>query len=167
MKAPKLVACGNCNSMAKKILFESAVHQFATAGRRLASERHTTDPAWSSRLGSWVRHLRFVYSRPHGMVVSWTTPSPGEYLVKFEGAQFYTRGDLPPPGTRVRKSLLANGDEYMRKNREFSMINSGRRSQLPAYHSQMRRSVSFSPPRLTFMMVGHPPCSLPKLMWSK
>ena len=105
--------------MPKKILFESAVHQFVTAGRRLASENRSLDALWSSKLRDWIKDLQFAYTRPHGMLITWTGPSHGELLVKFDGARFYTRGDLFSTRSEASKALTAEGDECMQRNRDF------------------------------------------------
>lgn len=105
--------------MPKKILFESAVHQFVAAGRRLASEHRSSDPLWSSKLRDWIRDLQFAYVRPHGMLIKWTTPSRGELLVKFDGARFYTRGDLSSARSEDSELLTVRGDDCMRLNRKF------------------------------------------------
>lgn len=105
--------------MPKKIFFESAVNQFLAAGRRLALQGGTVDPLWSSKLRGWIRDLQFVYSRPHGMVVVWKSPSQGEILVKFDAAHFYTRGDVASAKAEKKYAQTKDGDGCMRRNREF------------------------------------------------
>jgi len=77
--------------MPKKIIFESAVYQFASAARRFAESLPRTNPRQSERLAEWIADLTPEYPGPGGLLLRWSTPRPGEYLVPLKGARFYAR----------------------------------------------------------------------------
>ena len=63
--------------MPKKILYESAVHQFLWAGRRLREDLAATDPAAADRLAGWINALTLENPGPGGLRVAWPSPQPG------------------------------------------------------------------------------------------
>jgi 2-polyprenyl-3-methyl-5-hydroxy-6-metoxy-1,4-benzoquinol methylase len=82
--------------MPKKILYESAVHQFLWAGRRLREHLAMTDPAGAVRLAGWINSLIIENPGPGGVRIAWTVPTPGEHRIELKHAKFYTRGDAAP-----------------------------------------------------------------------
>lgn len=79
--------------MPKKIFYESAVHQFLWAGRRLKEDLAATDPAAATRLADWIHALTIENPGPGGVRIAWPTPQPGEHRLELKHAKFYTRGD--------------------------------------------------------------------------
>ena len=79
--------------MPKKILYESAIHQFLWAGRRLREDLAATDPAAASRLADWINALTIENPGPGGVRLAWPAPQPGEHRLELKSAKFYTRGD--------------------------------------------------------------------------
>lgn len=79
--------------MPKKILFESAVHQFLWAGSRLQARWRATSPENATRLAAWLGALHIENPAAGQLRLSWSTPSPGAHVVEFKPAKFYTRGD--------------------------------------------------------------------------
>src|SRR5437773_601046 len=79
--------------MPKKILYESAVHQFLWAGRRLKEDLAATDAAAAARLADWINALTIENPGPGGLRVAWPAPQPGEHRIELRNAKFYTRGD--------------------------------------------------------------------------
>lgn len=77
--------------MPKKIIFESAVFQFASAAKRLAESLGQGDQSHAERLLDWVAGLSPEYPGPGAIRLRWETPYPGEYVVSLKGARFYSR----------------------------------------------------------------------------
>lgn len=77
--------------MPKKIIFESAVFQFASAANRLAESLRRGDRAQAERLLVWVAGLSPEYAGPGAVRLRWDMPLPGEYLLSVKGARFYSR----------------------------------------------------------------------------
>lgn len=105
--------------MPKKILFESAVHQFASAGNRLQRQLNRVAPAEAERLARWIRDLDIEDNGPGTMRISWSRPAPGERHVEIKGARFYLRGDTAIHAEQQRNNALtAPGDRIMAENQE-------------------------------------------------
>ena len=79
--------------MPKKILYESAVHQFLWAGSRLQARWRNASPDDARRVAAWLRALQIENPGAGTMRLSWKEPSPGEHVVDFKSARFYQRGD--------------------------------------------------------------------------
>ena len=79
--------------MPKKILYESAVHQFLWAGRRLRENLAPATPADAKRLADWINALAIENPGAGQLRVAWTGPTAGNHLVTLKNAKFYTRGD--------------------------------------------------------------------------
>ena len=106
--------------MPKKILFESAVHQFLTAASRLRKALQPISPADAQRLATWVNELRLEHGGSSELHIAWQTPSPGEHTLEFRGAKFYTRGDTAAHAQRQAELGLADDDDrVMLANRAF------------------------------------------------
>ena len=106
--------------MPKKILYESAVHQFLWAGRRLREDLAATDPAEATRLAAWINALTIDNPGPGGVHVSWQTPRPGERRIELKNAKFYTRGDAAPHYRRQTEAgLTFTDDRIMAQNSTF------------------------------------------------
>ncbi len=107
--------------MPKKIIFESAVHQFVTATQEILEELKAKQDArfenWSKTVASW----KFEYKGPKVMLLSWSTPKPGEKLIEYSQAQFYTRGDSEKFVQKQREMDLigVSGDEVGKSNRTY------------------------------------------------
>jgi 2-polyprenyl-3-methyl-5-hydroxy-6-metoxy-1,4-benzoquinol methylase len=106
--------------MPKKILFESAVHQFLWAGRRLRERLAETDPAAAGQLSAWLNGLTLENPGPGLLVLRWSAPTAGEHRVEFKGAKFYTRGDAAAHSQRQQEAgLTFTDDKIMAQNRAF------------------------------------------------
>ena len=106
--------------MPKKILYESAIHQFLWAGRRLREDLAATDPAEATRLAAWINALTIDNPGPGGVHVSWQTPRPGERRIELKNAKFYTRGDAAPHYRRQTEAgLTFTDDRIMAQNSTF------------------------------------------------
>lgn len=106
--------------MPKKILFESAVHQFLSAAREFAeAERLLSDTnyhLWSQFILSMV----FAYPKPNYVRVEWKSPSVGHSIFSIEHVHFYTRGDNKESVTKQHSAgLLFIEDSIQNKNHEF------------------------------------------------
>lgn len=79
--------------MPKKILFESAVHQFAMAAKDLLSEIEKQKDQNLAIFRNCASSWKFSYNGPKQMLLKWDFPQPGESVIEFPGANFYVRGD--------------------------------------------------------------------------
>lgn len=79
--------------MPKKILFESAVHHFVTAGRRVL-QAHAGHPSLVLAWEDFLHSLTFTHPERGLFDVAWTSPTTGSARVDFLPAALYTRGDL-------------------------------------------------------------------------
>lgn len=106
--------------MPKKILYESAVHQFLWAGRRLREEMTATQPSEAARLAAWINELTIANPGPGAVRVAWTGPTPGERMIELKHAKFYTRGDAAPHYKRQQEAgLTFHDDKIMAQNKAF------------------------------------------------
>lgn len=106
--------------MPKKILYESAVHQFLWAGRRLREQLAVADPAAAGRLAAWLQALTIENPGGGQLRVAWSAPQAGEHLVALKGARFYTRGDAPPHSRKQTEAGLTFADDrVMAQNAAF------------------------------------------------
>lgn len=106
-------------TMPKKILFESAVHQFLWAGRRLRERLQArARPAEASTLADWLQALELINPGPGALLVRWSTPAPGEITLSLKSAKFYTRGDADAHARRQNDNgQLFSPDQTMVGNR--------------------------------------------------
>ena len=103
--------------MPKKIIYESAVHQFLWAGRRLREDLAAVEAA---RLADWINALTIENPGPGGLRIAWSTPTPGEHQLELKNAKFYTRGDAPPHYKRQTEAgLTFKADQIMAQNITF------------------------------------------------
>ena len=58
--------------MPKKILYESAVHQFLWAGKRLRLRLQAAEPADAGRLSAWIATLTIENPGPGRVRIAWT-----------------------------------------------------------------------------------------------
>jgi 2-polyprenyl-3-methyl-5-hydroxy-6-metoxy-1,4-benzoquinol methylase len=79
--------------MAKKIFFESGIHQLMSAAARYTSNLALKDPVSAGRVRQWVEKLEIQNLGQRRMQVSWTEILPGSRIVCLDEARFYTRGD--------------------------------------------------------------------------
>lgn len=106
--------------MPRKILYESALHQFMLAADRLRRRLSDTAPAEAKRLAEWTRSLSVERAGPDTMQVRWRTPSTGARIVHFGGAHFYTRGDSIDHQSRQRAAGMIGGNDRVKiANEEF------------------------------------------------
>jgi 2-polyprenyl-3-methyl-5-hydroxy-6-metoxy-1,4-benzoquinol methylase len=97
--------------MPKKILYESAVHQFLWAARRLGQHLETSAPADAERLGRWVRALTIENPGGRRVRIAWTDPQSGAHDIELQGAKFYTRGDSQPLAKQQTEAGLTFADD--------------------------------------------------------
>jgi 2-polyprenyl-3-methyl-5-hydroxy-6-metoxy-1,4-benzoquinol methylase len=106
--------------MPKKILYESAVHQFLWAGRRLRENLAKTSPAEAARLAGWINALTLANPGPGGLRIAWTAPQPGEHRLELKNARFYIRGDAAPFAQKQAEAGLPfHADRIMAQNIAF------------------------------------------------
>ena len=106
--------------MPKKILFESAVHQFLTAAKRRQEQLRSADPALAERVRRWVSAL--IIENPGGgrMRVAWLEPQADQHFIELKNARFYTRGDAEPHCRRQAEAgLIFAADRIMEQNVAF------------------------------------------------
>lgn len=103
--------------MPKKILYESAVHQFLWAGRRLREHLATASPGEAARLAGWINALTMANPGPGGLHIAWTAPQPGELRLELKNAKFYTRGDAAAFAQKQAEAgLTFHDDRIMAQN---------------------------------------------------
>jgi SAM-dependent methyltransferase len=106
--------------MPKKILYESAVHQFLWAAKRLRSQLEESAPTDAARLSSWVNALAIDNPGGGQVRIRWERPVAGEHLVPLKSAKFYTRGDSTTHYQKqVEAGLVFSDDQIMAQNRAF------------------------------------------------
>ena len=106
--------------MPKKILFESAVHQFAWAGRRLQSRWRNESPDKADRLAGWLRALQMENQGAGKLRLAWREPRAGEHVVDYHSAKFYLRGDTLVHAKLQRENGLEfAADRVMAANQSF------------------------------------------------
>jgi 2-polyprenyl-3-methyl-5-hydroxy-6-metoxy-1,4-benzoquinol methylase len=106
--------------MPKKILYESAVHQFLWAGKRLRLRLEPVEPARASTLAGWINQLTIENPGPGQVRVAWPGPVGGEHFIALKNAKFYTRGDaLPHAQKQTAAGLTFSDDRVMAQNVEF------------------------------------------------
>jgi 2-polyprenyl-3-methyl-5-hydroxy-6-metoxy-1,4-benzoquinol methylase len=106
--------------MPKKILYESAVHQFLWAGRRLKEDLAVTNASEAARLADWINALTIENPGPGAVCVAWTGPQSGEHRIELKNAKFYTRGDAPTHSQRQQAAgLTFHDDKIMAQNIAF------------------------------------------------
>ncbi|MEO5959778.1 MAG: class I SAM-dependent methyltransferase, partial [Opitutaceae bacterium] len=107
-------------TMPKKILFESAVHQFLWAGSRLRQRLGAASAEDAGRLAAWLNALQIENPGAGQLRVSWPAPAPGEHVVEFKSAKFYTRGDTAAHAQQQQeRGLVAAEDRVMSANMAF------------------------------------------------
>jgi SAM-dependent methyltransferase len=97
--------------MPKKILYESAIHQFLWAGKRLRARLENTAPAGVPVLAGWLNGLQFENPGAGGVRVSWAGPVAGSRTIALNQARFYTRGDAEAHARRQAAAGLVFADD--------------------------------------------------------
>lgn len=107
--------------MPKKILFESAIHQFLWAGKRLHQRLETcAQPTEKEKLSAWLNALQLINPGPGALLIRWAGPVSGEHTLSLKGAKFYTRGDAAAHTRRqVETGQIFGPDQVMSANRSF------------------------------------------------
>lgn len=98
-------------AMPKKILYESAIHQFLWAGKRLRARLESTAPAQADALAQWLNALQFDYPGPGAARVRWPAPIAGDRTIALNQAKFYTRGDAEAHARRQTEAGLVFADD--------------------------------------------------------
>jgi 2-polyprenyl-3-methyl-5-hydroxy-6-metoxy-1,4-benzoquinol methylase len=106
--------------MPKKILFESAVHQFLWAASRLRARLRPASSADAQQLADWVNALQFDHPGAGQLRIAWTNPARGEHVIELKSARFYTRGDTPMHMQQQSAlGVLGPEDRVMSANMQF------------------------------------------------
>lgn len=104
--------------MPKKVLFESAVHHLAMAGKRLLSTVGPSGDEQFSEVKRFIDSWRFAHEGKSRMLLAWSVPSEGAMHVDFHDAHFYTRGDTSDTVERQRKSGLVFSEDSVKIGNE-------------------------------------------------
>lgn len=103
--------------MPKKILFESAIHQFLSAGKRKSLQR---DADFERRVRAFLRGLTFANEGKGKLKVAWSHPKEGSYLVEYGKVHFYFRGDNERAvSTQSEQKLCWGTDLIQDQNQRF------------------------------------------------
>lgn len=106
--------------MPKKILHESAVHQFLWAAKRLRQSLQAATPAQAEILARWITTLEFSQPGPGLEQVAWPGPVAGARTFALKDARFYTRGDAEVHVQRqAAAGLTFTEDKVAAANRVF------------------------------------------------
>ena len=106
--------------MPKKILFESAVHQFLWAASRLRAQFALESTEKAQGLAAWIAALQIDNPGSGQLRLAWAAPAPGNCVVDYKSARFYTRGDTAAHSQRQAEAGLAGpGDPVMGANMIF------------------------------------------------
>lgn len=107
--------------MPKKILYESAVHQFLMATKQLLEEKTAQQDARVTEYQAFISSWNFSYEGPHRLRIKWSVPFAGEFHVNFSEAKFYTRGDTDASILKQKENqwLKADADRVSDENRNY------------------------------------------------
>ncbi|MEO7412443.1 MAG: class I SAM-dependent methyltransferase [Opitutaceae bacterium] len=106
--------------MPKKILYESAVHQFLSAWKRLRLRLASLQPGFIAPLSAWINGLTIENPGPGQVRVAWPGPVAGEHFIALKNAKFYTRGDAKPHAQKQTDAgLTFTDDRVMAQNVAF------------------------------------------------
>jgi 2-polyprenyl-3-methyl-5-hydroxy-6-metoxy-1,4-benzoquinol methylase len=106
--------------MPKKILYESAIHQFLWAGKRLRAHLQSSAPDKVDPLAQWLARLAFENPGSGAVLVRWAAPVAGSHVIAFKNAKFYTRGDTEVHTQKQTEAgLTFANDRIMDANVEF------------------------------------------------
>ena len=106
--------------MPKRILYESAIHQFVRAVQMLRNRLAHADPRKADALAHWASGLAFENPGPGSLKVSWTRPTAGTHTFPLQPVRFYTRGDAAAHSARQMDAGLTFADDrVMAANHEY------------------------------------------------
>ena len=106
--------------MPKKILFESAVHQFVAAAQRRATAEVGAPRGRARALRELIASMRFERLPGGVMGVAWDLPTPGSLRLSYREASFYVRGDTAQHvARRPAAGPGATDDPVRERNRVF------------------------------------------------
>ncbi len=106
--------------MPKKILFESAVHQFLSAARDLAEAQRGHSSKLYDEWSQFILSMQFAYPKAGTLDVRWKYPAAGISSFSIDQAEFYKRGDNERFVREQKESkLLFSEDNILKKNQEF------------------------------------------------
>jgi len=132
--------------MPKKILYESAVHQFLWAGKRLQLRLQSGEPAAAVTLAGWIAALTIENPGPGQVRVAWAGPVAGEHFIALKNARFYTRGDAVAHAKRQEEAgMTFSDDQVMAQNVAYFD------SEL---HAMLARATTFPESTLTRWFAG-------------
>jgi len=102
--------------MPKKILLESTIHQFVSAGHRCLKQ----NPTSRLQIEKLIDSLTFSMDTPGEIQVQWGTPSPGQTKLLLNQIQLYFRGDTPAFQQKQSEMGMDSGaDPVMQKNQRY------------------------------------------------
>jgi len=106
--------------MPKKILFESAIHQFLSSARDIAETEKLLSPQNYQRWSEFILSMRFTYPKKGIVLVEWMKPSTGSFSFSIEHVPFYTRGDNEESVQHQKLSgMLFANDTVQKRNLEY------------------------------------------------
>ena len=106
--------------MPKKILFESAVHQFLSAVREFTEAERLSSEENFHRWSQFILSMSFTYPKSNLVSVEWKSPAIGHSTFSIEHVEFYTRGDNKESVDKQHTAgLLFADDSIQKKNHEF------------------------------------------------
>jgi 2-polyprenyl-3-methyl-5-hydroxy-6-metoxy-1,4-benzoquinol methylase len=135
--------------MPKKILYESAVHQFLWAGQRLRQRLQAAEPASAGILAAWIASLTIENPGPGQVRIAWAGPVAGEHFIALRNARFYTRGDAEAHTKRQTEAGLTYTDDRV-EAQNIAFFDGELRTMLG-------RAAVFPEPELTRHFAGAPP----------
>ena len=104
--------------MPKKILFESTVHQFLCAGKRMQKKIGSKNHV--EIFSKWLNQLRFEYPSQGLVVAKWDSPKKGSKSIDIKPATFYRRGDtLHHKENQEAMGLVFSDDHILDANADF------------------------------------------------
>lgn len=109
--------------MPKRILFESAVHQLASSGKRrftqLAKEGKTSENSEQVKnLRQFVHSWQFKHLDKGTLKIEWSYPKSGEVELNYKDVHFYTRGDSPKAVEEQKEKGLISAADLVREDNE-------------------------------------------------
>jgi len=107
--------------MPKKVMYESAVHQLASAGKRLVPAiRASGDISRATEVQKFIHSWIFDHLGKKDVAILWTYPRSGKFEFNFEDVSFYTRGDSESALIRQKEEgLLFHPDQIQQENQKF------------------------------------------------
>jgi hypothetical protein len=106
--------------VAKKILFESTIHQLASAAKRLSQKLEQNRPQAAEGVRNFSRSWEFSHLGGMKCSLKWFSPSPGEATLDVRNATFYRRGDDQRFASEQKEAHQTFAlDQVQSENQEF------------------------------------------------